>query len=550
MTYLFPLLLASLVSLQPITSIKIEGTHLFSEEEIIRKLQLTHPVISEQNDIEKRVRSILAFYKSEGYLDVSLTYEIHKNILVLSITEGELYRIGTIKIKGNRFIKNTIFLELLLLHRSRTFTLRNFEHSVSDVLDFYGNSGFPFARIVPVYFTLSEKTIDIELEIEEGPRLRWGNVLVRGNTITRDYIIQKQMRIPKRKYFSERQLHVSRVWLEKLPFIAITDTFNLKRGTESGTLDILVSITEVKSNRMSGIIGYIPPIEEKTGGYIGIITAEMLNLFGTGRALRVKWAKQLPPYTKLDVTYTEPWIFGSMATMEFSLFHLIEDTMYTFSKAQLKVTTDISHNLSLSILTGWEKFSPAAIDIPPAKKYSFGTELRIATLDYAPNPRKGIDYRFYTEYGKKTSIDIMKFSLHLLNVTPFFANNVLAFLVSGKASRTNEPPLPEYEQFTLGGYNSLRGYRQRQFRTIQLLRISPEYRFIVSKKSRLYFFYDAAYFKTASYPHNATANYYKDGYGVGAKFATKLGILSIEYALGEERAPMKGKIHLGIDTTF
>ena len=358
------------------------------------------------------------------------------------------------------------------------------------------------------------------------------------------------MKIPKKEYFSESQLQESRAWLTKLPYIEIEKEIELVKGEESGTVGLLVTVKEMTSNRINGIAGYIPSDETQKGGFVGSISAEMLNLFGTGRALRIKWEKQIPPYTKLDIFYKEPWIFGSRSHLKLSLFHLLEDTLYSLSKAQIELETSISLNLGLSLTGGIEIFNPATIDIPGSKKYSLGTGFIYSNLDYFSNPGKGIDYKFYTEYGKKGSTNVVKLTLDLLNVIPLFSNNVVAVLLSVKAIRTNHPPLPMYEQFSLGGFNSLRGYRERQFRAIQMFRGSPEYRLLTSRKSRLYLFYDFAYFKTSTYPTGGTDNLYKDGYGIGVKFSSRLGIISLEYAIGEERTFMKGKVHIGIDSSF
>jgi len=546
----FIFLFISLSQLNSFSEIKIEGNTIFSEEEIINSLNLSEPFNLSEGTIEKYSQRILELYKKAGFLEAEARFEIKNKTLIINISEGERFMLGNIEVKGNRFIKDEVLLKLLGIKGNNPFRTEDFEAGMDEILDFYGNSGFPFTKIIPSYFTPEKKMINIGLEIEEGPRLRWGKVIVQGNTVTKAYVIKKQLRLPKGYYFTEEHLGASRAWLNKLSFIEVEDEFGLVKGEESGTVGVLVKIEELKSNRISGIIGYIPSHEEEKGGYIGSVMTQMLNLFGTGRALSVQWEKQIPPYTKLDVSYKEPWVFGSQSSLVLSLFHLLEDTLYTFSKARIEVKTDLTLNFSLSFLTGWEKFTPASIEVPASRKYSIGTEVEISTLDYSINPRKGINYIFYTEYGKKSSTNVMKFTLDLLNIIPLFSNNAIAVLLSGDATRTNHPPLPEYEQFTLGGYNSLRGYRERQFRTIQMLRLSPEYRYLITRKSRVYLFYDCAYFKTSTYPLGITEDHFKDAYGVGAKFSSGIGVISIEYALGEERTFMKGKIHIGIDTTF
>ena len=543
-------LLVILSPLNSILKIEIKGNRYFPKEKIICTLNLSETYNLTDKTIEKASDKLLQLYKNAGFLETEIHYERRNYTLEITILEGQQFKVGNMKVQGNKFIKDNVFLKFLGLKVNSIFRIQDFEIGVDEILDLYGNNGFPFTKIIPSYFRTENGKIDIGLKIEEGPRLKWGDIIVQGNTVTKPYVIKKQLRIPHGYYFSESQLTTSQSWLDKLPFIEVEDEFVLVKGEESGTIDVFVKLREMKSNRISGIIGYLPPLEEEKGGFIGLATIGMLNLFGTGRALNVTWEKQIPPYTKLDVVYKEPWIFGSQSSLVLSLFHLLEDTLYTFSKANIEVKSDLLLNLSLSIMTGLERFAPASIELPLSTKYLLGTGIEYTNLDYRINPRKGVNYIFSNEYGKKGSTNVMKFAMDLFNIIPLFSDNVIAILLSGQFSRTNNPPLPEYEQFTLGGYNSLRGYRERQFRTTQMLRISPEYRYLVTRKSRLYLFYDCAYFVTTNYPQDETENHFKDGYGVGAKFLGGIGLITLEYAVGEEREFMKGKIHLGIDTAF
>ncbi len=544
------LFISSILTVHQINGIEIQGNAELNKVSIMDVLGFAPPCSISVSAIHSGIKKVLARYLQKGFLDAQITHTMRNGTLLFTVSEGNQYRIGEIEISGNRFIKDEIALRILGLRKEAIFSKPTFEKGIEELLTFYGNNGFPFTRISPVSFTPAEATLTIHIEVEEGPRLRWGGTIVQGNTVTKSFVIQKQMRIPIGEYFSESKLQMAHAWLGKLSFIEPKGPVALLKGEKTGTVDMFVAIKEVNSNRVNGILGYIPASDNEEGGTVGIITAELLNLFGTARVLRVSWEKQIPQYAKLNVAYTEPWILGTRSEMELTFYHLLEDTLYTISRIQTEVKTDISFNLSLAFVASWEKFAPATIALPPSKKYSAGTRFQIYALDYVINPRKGIFYSFYTEYGKKGAVNIMKFNLEMLNVIPVVSNQSVAVLFVGQASRTNNPPLPEYEQFALGGYESLRGYRERQFRATQLLRISPEYRFLVAQKSRLFAFYDAAFFKTAIYPYSAEEDYFRYGYGIGAIFPAGIGILSIEYALGEEKSFLKGKIHLGLDTVF
>jgi outer membrane protein insertion porin family len=544
------LLLFSLITSPIPPQINIEGNDFFSQNEILHSLNLTEHQPIPQESLAVYGKRILDLYKTEGFLNAEFRIEKRGNIPTLIISEGERYVVGAIDVSGNRFAKDEILIRILDIEREKPFSPPLFERGIEEILLFYGDRGFPFTRVLPSYRIRKNNQITIEIEIEEGPRLQWGKITTRGNTVTRSYVIEKQMKIPTHDYFSESQLRTSTEWLSKLPYLEMDDEIELIKGEESGTVDLLVTIREMTSNRIIGIAGYLPSDETQEGGFVGSIAAEMLNLFGTGRSLHIRWQKYIPPYTKLDVHYREPWILGSRSALKLSLSHLLEDTLYSLSNAQIELETFLSLNLGLSITGGVEIFNPATVEIPKSRKYSLGSGFFYSNLDSEINPRKGIDHRFYTEYGKKSSTNVVKLTLDLLNVIPLFSHNVLTLFLSGKTIRTNTSQLPSHEQFPLGGFNSLRGYRERQFRAVQVLRGSPEFRYLLSRKSRLYLFYDCAYFETCTYPTGESEDLHRDGYGVGAKFDSRLGIVSIEYAIGEEREFMKGKIHIGLDSSF
>ncbi|OQX51926.1 MAG: hypothetical protein B5M53_10005 [Candidatus Cloacimonas sp. 4484_209] len=549
MGYLCILIILSLQSIF-FSKIEIDGNKSFPEKKIIQKLDLAFPCNIDEQILDDKLKNILVFYKNAGYLNAKVKYTKNGSTLSVQILEGPLYSIGRIEIKGNKFTKSSNLEKILGLTPGKVFSLPEFENGIERILTFYENKGFPFIKISPSYITLGENTLTISLGIEEGPRLRWGKVIIKGNTVTKPYVIERQMQIKKGKYFSSQQLMESQANLEELPYIKLNGKLKLIKGDITGNVNILVDVNDARSNRIYGLLGYIPEENNKKGGFLGLLKIDMLNLFGTGRALSIQWNKQISPYTKLIFIYKEPWLFGTQTSLNLYLSHEINDTLYSFSKADIEFVSNLAQKLSMNAKTGIEKFTPAVMELPPARKYLFGTGVRFSNLDNPVNPQKGIDYYFYSEYGKKTSNNVLKFSVSLLNVIPLFKNNASAITIVAKNLKTNNPPAPEYEQFTLGGYNSLRGYRDRQFRAIQLLRISPEFRVLLSKKSRFYIFYDCAYFKTSIYSAGEVNEFLKCGYGIGVKLSSKIGIISIEYAIGEEKTFMKGKIHLGLDATF
>jgi hemolysin activation/secretion protein len=108
----------------------------------------------------------------------------------------------------------------------------------------------------------------------------------------------------------------------------------------------------------------------------------------------------------------------------------------------------------------------------------------------------------------------------------------------------------ENELFLFGGFQSLKGFDEQNFKASEFYMFSSEYRFFLEKLSYLSFFFNYAYY-------NNSVNQTEDtpfGLGLGSGFVTKAGIFSLYYALGKEKnIPMQiknGKVHFGFISYF
>jgi outer membrane protein assembly factor BamA len=107
-----------------------------------------------------------------------------------------------------------------------------------------------------------------------------------------------------------------------------------------------------------------------------------------------------------------------------------------------------------------------------------------------------------------------------------------------------------YLQYGMGGYNSLRGYREEEFSSWRLGWGNLELRWRLAANSRLYLFYDHGVLMRGG--DELDARLFAPGLGI--KVGSRLGVLSIEYGLGfrDKAFPSftSGMIHAGLDTSF
>jgi outer membrane protein assembly factor BamA len=130
-------------------------------------------------------------------------------------------------------------------------------------------------------------------------------------------------------------------------------------------------------------------------------------------------------------------------------------------------------------------------------------------------------------------------------------NNVLKLGVQG-ATIFGNSTIFKNELFRIGGLRTLRGFDEESIFASTYVIPTVEYRFLFSQNSNLLLFAEGAW-----YENNSNTAYLNDmpmSVGAGINFETKAGILTINYALGNQFNNgfdlRNGKIHFGLTALF
>ncbi|MFM2136071.1 MAG: hypothetical protein RL021_1471, partial [Bacteroidota bacterium] len=130
-------------------------------------------------------------------------------------------------------------------------------------------------------------------------------------------------------------------------------------------------------------------------------------------------------------------------------------------------------------------------------------------------------------------------------------NRSVAALMS-KSAFIGGSTLFSNELYRIGGLRSLRGFDEESIFASAYTIATAEYRFITEQNSYLFGFFNAARYQNSS--QGASLSGTPWGFGAGYTFQTRLGILSISYALGKQGGdPLlvrSGKVHFGVINYF
>jgi hemolysin activation/secretion protein len=124
--------------------------------------------------------------------------------------------------------------------------------------------------------------------------------------------------------------------------------------------------------------------------------------------------------------------------------------------------------------------------------------------------------------------------------------------LGNKSAWIYSPDIFTNELFRIGGLKSLRGFDEESIYASSYSMGKVEWRYLVGENSFLFLFMNGAY-----YDNRSNKQYIHDtpyGFGTGINFDTKIGIMSLSYALGKQfDNPIyfrSAKVHFGIVNYF
>ncbi|MCD4650729.1 MAG: BamA/TamA family outer membrane protein, partial [Candidatus Cloacimonetes bacterium] len=184
-----------------------------------------------------------------------------------------------------------------------------------------------------------------------------------------------------------------------------------------------------------------------------------------------------------------------------------------------------------------------------------GLSWRFNNEDYQPNPTRGSEINIrhwwiFRDYDGEMQTKRAT-TISMQHHQRLYRQWVVSLLATAKT--IDRKHLESYEQFQMGGNESLRGFMENQFQGHRLGWTSLELRYLLSRYSRFFLFGDYGYVEFEQNDNLIRIDALM-GYGLGVRLQTRIGQLKLDYALsyneGEWRKPMDGIVHFGIETRF
>lgn len=527
--------------------------------------------------ITQRAKALFQKYRDRGYYFArfdSLLFEYNQDSTAVDIQallyEGEQVKVEKFEIAGMDSFE-TDWLEDLATKPGRTFRPTELEEDVERIIQHFEQNGHPFCSVSISKMALSENEprARIELTVKPGQKLRISEVAIRGNEVTRDFVILRELALQPGAAYDQRGIDSIQPRLMKLGYFRWVNPARIE-VLQNRTGRLIIELAEGNHNRFDGVLGYNPATQTRDGFVTGLVDIRFGNLFGTGREVEVHWERRTAETQNFRFGYTEPWVAGFPLNMGFRFEQLNQDTTYIQRDLGLSLDYLLSDNWTLFAVARRQQVSPDSVGevrfgIPRSTSVSLAVGSTFDTRDDLLNPTRGFRYQTSFEWRAKNidndfvapeeddSFGQTRISLDLQNYFPLFRWQVLYLALHGREATSDERIVSITDQYRLGGARTLRGYREEQFRGSRIAWTNLEYRLLLGRRSRFFTFVDAGYyFRQDMFPDGGIRDVddVKIGYGFGLRLDTRLGYMGIDFGLGEGDSFSDAKVHIGLINEF
>ena len=349
-----------------IQKISFQGNKAFSESELTGVMAtkkkwflsfITNRGVLDRDMLTNDLALLSSYYYDHGYIN----HKIDEPVIlrrqdgievVIRVQEGEQYRVGKVEIGGDLIEDGQSLLKKLQITTGQIFRGSRLREDIAALSDVYSNKGFAFVQVDPVTnVNFERKTIDIALVITQGPPVYFNQVMIAGNTKTRDKVIRRELTAGEQTLFSGNKIKESRDALQRTGYFEDVQ-LTTKKTDEPDAVDLLVDIREGPTGSFSIGAGY-----SSGDKFLFNTSVGEKNLFGLGQSLSASFDIGS---TRQDfvLSFTEPYLYDTPLSLGFDAFNTRRDYLdsggnTTFTSQDSGFSTRTSYPLRRLGLPFW-----------------------------------------------------------------------------------------------------------------------------------------------------------------------------------------------------
>ncbi|MCE0522808.1 MAG: outer membrane protein assembly factor BamA [Methylacidiphilales bacterium] len=475
-----------------------------------------------EDDFKQDLINLRAYYNSKGYIDMEVKdvkFEYPAKGLMkvtISVFEGIQYTVGKIDFEGNTiFTKQELRIyrgqQIVRMDEGKVYSPRAYtpegkepntelptlENDIKRITDLYGARGYiDFPIVTPErQANVESGKIDILYHIKEGSQSYVDQIIIQGNSRTKDKVIRRELLLAPGEIYDSVKAQYSQKRLENLGYFG-----NPNGGTG---VDISPQDTNVP-NRKNMVV----TVEEKRTGSITFgagfssvdsllgfveITQGNFDIFnfpyftGGGEKFRVRLQYGLQRQDA-EIEFKEPWFLEQRLSLGYNLFYHNATYLSTYYNEE-------NYGGSVSLAKAFGQFWSGSVTytLQQFNLYNFASNASGALLSQA-GWRSDSSITLGMAYDTRDSVLLTRHGMHadfsaefaggpLWGQTNIYKFQVdaqkyillpydLILMIGGSTGDVdyfgNSDQVPLFDRFFIGGSRSVRGFGNRDIGPVDI----------------------------------------------------------------------------------
>ena len=454
-----------------------------------------HFGIFDRSEVELDKARLREKYHDEGYLDFKVEDVVVKNNeedpeyvdITFVVKEGEPYNVGKVTISGNTLFKLEELQEQVRLIEGNLFRRSDEEQTVKGITALYESLGYcdVICKVIRKE-DFQNKICHVDLVLTEGRKYNVRDVIIVGNTATKDKVIRRELAIQPGDPVDRNRVDVSRQRLLGMGYFNKVEAAAVNADALDEK-DVRITVEEKESRYqlrlgagVSDVSSFFGMAEISTNNFD---IANPQNLFyGGGQRLRLQGILG-GENSGFNLDFVEPWLADM--PIKFELSGYMNQSEYdTWTEKRVGGRTSLQRKVfdDFTTLTVGYKFEVVRVtDVcRRLKKYLEDTDqtgkhlvsqpsimLSRDTRDSLVDPTEGYFVSMFASITPEilgSSSNYYRFEIKGTYHKSFF-DKAIVLMLGAKAGTVSsfdrDEDVPVFERYFMGGGDSLRGFEYR-----------------------------------------------------------------------------------------
>ena len=542
-----------------VAKVSLIGVDNLDQEKIKEVLKMKPGTTFTADGFEADMRSL---YETGLFYEVTPSFREVPEGVQIDYTIMENPAFVQLDVEGNTKISTAEIRKMVDIPKGQVLNTKKVNEGARRIESEYSKQGYILARVNDIRLLPNGH---LAVLINEGVV---EDFKIKGNTKTKAYVITREMKLKKGQPFNAKAARRS---MQRIYNLGYFEDVNIKLnpGQQQNTVVVEITVAEMSTGTFGIGAGY-----SDADGILGMISVGDKNFRGTGDKVNLRWEFGGDDvYNKnYELSYVRPWIDNKETTMGVTIYDMtneyvdynrdsdeiaryykkrrgqeisfsrVTDNEFITNSITLKNRDDIYvkpvDGYKYQYFEGYDldgtQQSAAVIAERQAQNFGLTRSVIFArTLDSRDNiydPHEGKRNNYSVEVASfGGDFSFQKYSADYRYYYRQGVNNVIAVNL-GVGFANGDMPLSQ--RFSVGGSDTLRGYRDDIFKGNSMLRGSVEYRIPLVKKVQGVVFTDAGYAWSKDYNEsNFELGLMKYSAGIGLRINSPLGPLRLDYGI-------------------